>query len=66
MESQLMRTLLEQNPKEQRVVELAKEYAAQGYPVIEHDVADDAEEVLLRAENARKKARDYEETSPTR
>lgn len=61
-----MRTLLEQNPKEQSVVEFAKAYAAQGYPVIEHDVADDAEAVLLRAEKARKKARDYEETSPAR
>jgi hypothetical protein len=53
-----MSSLLDRNPKEQSVVELAKEYAAQGYPVIEHDVADDAEAVLLRAERAKKKAKE--------
>lgn len=61
-----MSTLLSRNPKEQSVVELAKEYAAQGYPVIEHDLADNAEQVLIRAEKAKKKARDYEETAPAR
>lgn len=61
-----MSTLLSRNPKEQSVVELAKEYAAQGYPVIEHDLADNAEEVLIRAEKAKQRANKYEETSPIR